>query len=186
MAINRVQVIWAGDPTSGGGLSTFYFNAAVGTPAQQVAAVGTLLTATNDRRAATCSWATDADVATIDEVSGNITALTGTTPATGVGTAVGDALPPIAQGLLRLFGAMIVGGRLLRGRLFLPGAVESDNASTGGTSTTYRSDYEAAALALINDANTEWRIWSRTHGVSGDVVSATVWTKFASLRSRRD
>jgi hypothetical protein len=186
MSVRRVRVAWTGDPTAGGGLSTFYFNDAVGTAAQCVSAVGTFLTATNDRRVTTCGWATEADVPTLNVGTGVIESITSTTPATGTGSAAGDALPPIAQGLLRLFTSQIVSGRLLRGRLFLPGAPESDSASTGGTSSTFRSDYEAAAAALIADANADWSVWSQTHGTLASISTATIWTKWASMRSRRD
>jgi len=151
-----------------------------------VASVSTFLTATNDRRVTSSSWATEADVPTLNVGTGTIESIDATTPATGTGTAAGDALPPIAQGLLRLFTSTIVSGRLLRGRIFLPGAPESDSASTGGTSTTYRSDYEAAAAALIADANSDWSVWSQTHGVLANISSATIWNKWASMRSRRD
>ena len=186
VSVRRVRVVWSGDPTSGGGLSTFYFNDAVGTAAQNVASVATFLNATNDRRVAPCTWATEADVPTLNVGTGAIEGIVSTTPATGVGTAAGDALPPIAQGLLRLFTSQIVSGRLLRGRLFLPGAPESDSASTGGTSATYRSDYEAAAAALIADANSDWSVWSQTHGTLASIATASIWSKWASMRSRRD
>lgn len=186
MPINRVQVIWTGTPVVGGGLSTFYFNSAVGTAAQQVSAVQTFLAATEDRRSTTLSWATAADVATLDIATGALTGITTTTPATGVGTAAGDIMPPSNQGLLRLLSSQIAGGRLIRGRLFLPGSIEGDNVSTGLPSNTYTADYNVAAAALIADANSEWRIWSPTHGVAPDVVTAVCWNKWAILRSRRD
>lgn len=186
MAVNRVQVTWSGGAAAGGGLSTFYFNSTVGTAAQQVAAVNAFLTATDDRRTTALGWTILGDVATLNVGTGDLEAMTATTSTTGTGTAAGDALPPIAQGLLRLLTSQIVGGRLLRGRLFLPGAVEGDNASTGGTSATFKSDYDAAAATLIAAANAEWSVWSQTHGVLANVDSANTWSKFASLRSRRD
>lgn len=186
MAINRVRVTWAGDPTAGGGLSTFYFDSAAGTAAQQVSAVNTFLTATNDQRAPTCGYTIENDVDTLNAATGALENTTATAGGNGVGTATGDPLPPICQGLLRLFTSGIVNGRLLRGRIFLPGATESLTQSTGGTATTYRADYDAAAAALIADANTTWVVWSKTHGFTAAVGSASTWTKFASLRSRRD
>lgn len=186
MALNRVRVIWTGTPAVGDGLSTFYFNSAVGTPAQQVAAVNTFLDSVAASYADNLSWSTEQEVATINEATGNLEGLASVTPATGVGLDATDQLSPATQGLLRLAGAMIVGGRLLRGRLFLPGPCEGVNSPGGIPLLAYRTDYQDAAAVMIADANVEWRIWSRTHGVSGDVVTATVWDKWAVLRSRRD
>lgn len=186
MAINRVRVIWTGTPTVGDGLSTFHFNSAVGTPAQQVAAVNLFLDSVSVSYADNLSWSTDPDVATLNEATGALEGIASVAVASGVGADTTDQLGPATQGLLRLTGAMIVGGRLLRGRLFLPGPCEAANSAGGIPLVGYRDDYEAAAAVMIADANVEWKIWSRTHGVAGDVVTATVWTKWAVLRSRRD
>ena len=184
MSQNRVQVAWTSAHIVGGGLSTFYFDSAVGTAAQQVAAVGTFLTATDDRRISGTTWATLPDVATLS-VAGALEGTTSTTPATGTGSLAGTAVPQASQGLLRLITGAVVGGRLLRGRLFLPAVGVNDNTN-GVPSATYVADYNAAAAALIADANTNWIVWSQTHGFSTAIVSATVWSKFAVLRSRRD
>lgn len=186
MSVNRVRVVWDGTGVEGLGLSTFYFDSATGTAAQQVAAVAAFLAATEDRRCIGMTWATVSDVATLNTVSGVLEAVTATTPAAGSGTAAGDCLPPSTQGLLRITTPTIAGGKVLRGRLFLPGATEAMNLSAGSPEPSYRSDYDAAAAALIADVNTIWAIWSQTHGVLGTAASAVVWTKWAQLRSRRD
>ena len=186
MAVNRVRVIWDGPIIEGLGLSSFYFDSLIGTPAQAVTAVGTFLAATDDRRFIGMTWTTEADVDTLNVTSGALEAVTGTTPATGIGTGAGDGLPPLTQGLLRMTSGAIVNGRALKGRLFLPGATEAMNASAGAPESSYRADYDAAAAALIADANTAWICWSQTHGVISSVVSASVSTKWAFLTSRRD
>jgi hypothetical protein len=185
VTISRVQVIWAGGTVAGGGLSTFYFNSAVGTAAQQVAAVAAFLGTTEDRRTTGTTWATAGDVAQINEATGDLVAINSVTPATGVGTDAGDALAIGTSGLLRLFSSVIANGRLVRGRIFLPGASEGQNTA-GVPISAYRSDYDAAAATLLADVNTEWRLWSRTHGIAPDVTTATTWTKWSFLRSRRD
>lgn len=185
MAINRVQAIWSGTIVEGGGLSTFYFDTGVGTPAQHVAAVATFLTATDDQRSTGAVWTTGADVAAVDEATGALVSVTSVATSTGTGTAVGDTMPPATQGLLRALSSVVVGGRLLRGRVFLPGAVESANIG-GLPIAAYRTDYDTAAAALIANLNAQWVIWSRTHGVIAPVASANVWSKWAVLRSRRD
>ena len=186
MAVNRVRVVWTGTPTAGGGLSTFYFNSAVGTPAQHVSAVATFLDDTEAQRVDTLTWATEQDVATLNVGTGALEAVTSTTVESGTGSAVVDNLPAAVQGLLRMTTNVIAGPRLLRGRLFLPGADENANSAGGIPLLAYRSDYEAAAAVLIGNANADWSIWSQTHGVLANVASASVWTQWASLRSRRD
>lgn len=186
MAVRRVQVVWTGATVEGGGLSTFYFNDAVGTAAQNVSSVAAFLAGTEGSRSSGLAWATVADVATLNVGSGALESITATTPSTGVGTASGDVLPMITQGLLRLVTSQIVNGRLLRGRLFLPGPVETVNSSAGAPLSGYLTDYNGDAATLVADANSDWSVWSITHGVLASVQTATVWNKWASLRSRRD
>lgn len=186
MPVNRVQVIWTGAPIQGGGLSTFYFNSAVGTAAQQVSAVAAFLAATEARRAGSLGWVTGVDVATLNTGSGALENVTTTTQASGAGTGAGDVLGPTQQGLLRMLTSVVAGGRLLRGRLFLPGTLESDNGSTGQPSATFRTDYDTDAATLLGDANTDWSVWSQTHGILASVTAANTWNKWAVLRSRRD
>lgn len=180
-----MQIIWTGTTIVGGGLSTFYFDSASGTPAQQVAAVATFLGATEDRRLSSVSWVSAADVATLNVGTGALEGITSVTQSSGTGTSATEAMPPASQGLLRILTSQIVSGRLLRGRIFLPGNSESDSGS-GAPSSTYRTDYDAAAAALIADANTAWMCWSQTHGVAASVATANTWNKWAVLRSRRD
>lgn len=185
MSVRRVQVIWAGLPTAGGGLSTFYFNTTVGTAANCVSAVGNFLTATEDQRTTTLTWSTHPDVVTLSD-AGVLEGTTSTSPASGVGIASSDQLSPTTQGLLRVLSSTVVAGRILRGRVFLPGATEGQNQANGVPTTVYKSDYDAAAAALIADANTTWVVWSRTHATFATVVSASTWASWAVLRSRRD
>jgi hypothetical protein len=116
--------------------------------------------------------------------SGALEAITTVTSSQAAGTAAGDLIPFATQGLLRLFTPTIVNGRLLQGRIFLPGSVESD--SNGGPTGTYMSDYNAAGNALAGDASTSWIVWSRTHAAFSAISEASTWNKWAVLRSRRD
>jgi hypothetical protein len=185
MAVNRVRVVWSGAPIVGGGLSTFYFNQFAGTPSQQVAAVAAFLNATNDQRGSAISWATEADVASL-ELDGRLSGFSTVTPATGVGTATGDVLPRASQGLLRILSTLILGGRLLRGRLFLPGPTETMNSSAGAPLAIYTDDYNAAAAALIGDGSTDWVVFSQKYAAIASVSTASTWDRWATLRSRRD
>lgn len=186
MALNRVRVVWTGTPVAGGGLSTFYFNEGDGSAAQQVAAVATFLDSTEDRRTTGLSWATESDVATIDIADGTLIALTSVTPESGTGTATGDRLGPINQVLIRLFTDTVIGGRLLRGRLFMPGAVEAMNTATGFVDPAATADYEAAGAALIANTDVTWQVWSRAHAAQASITTVDAWGEWAVMRSRRD
>jgi hypothetical protein len=167
-------------------LSTFYFNSAVGSPTQMGSAVSAFLGSTEGQRSNGLAWTRVPEVATFNEVTGTLESVAGLVPGSGVGTNVTDALSPTTQGLLQLRTGLIVFGRLLRGRIFLPGPCEAHNGSSGGPLAGYVDPYETAAATLVGDANTDLVIWSQTHGVKAPVASADVWSKWASLRSRRD
>ena len=178
-------MIWAGGGIVGGGLSSFHFNEAEGTATQQVAAVNTFLDSCATALSNTITWETDPQVATLNTATGALEGLEAVTPQSGGGSVSGDILPPATQGVLKLTTELISNGRLVQGRLFLPGAVEADSTS-GGPSLGYREIWDDAAAALIADANTGWQVWARTAGTAAPVAQATVWTKWGVLRSRRD
>lgn len=169
----------------GGGLSNFYFNDDGGSVSQAVTSVVDFLNSTEDQRSSSLTWSCGGDIDTLNVGTGTLEATESFAPATGTGTASGDILPPATQGLLRIYTTQIVSGRLLRGRIFLPGAVESFS-TLGRPVAAYGTDYNNAAATMISDSNSAWSVWSRTHGTLATVDSAQVWTEWATLRSRRD
>ncbi len=185
MSVDRVQVTWGGSAAAGGGITSFYFQGAVGSAAQQRDAVVAFLTATEARRATSATWTLLTDVDRLNEVTGALESVNTVTAASGVGTGAGDIMPSLNQGLLRLLTTAIVNGRLLRGRIFLPGTIESDN-SGGAPIVGYRTGYDTAAATLIAEANTIWSVWSRTHGVIFPITTASTWTQWSFLHGRRD
>lgn len=182
--IQRVGVTWAGSGVTGTGISTFYFETAPGTPQQHVDAVSTFLAATEGLRASGLGWTINPDSAEIDTATGALVNIYNIAGASGSGTATGDRLPNATQGLARLITGAVAGGRLVRGRLFLPGVVES--FSNGLPSAGYISGYNTPLAALVASANANWVVWSRKNAFTAAVTSATVWSNFAQLRSRRD
>lgn len=126
----------------------------------------------------------EADVAVIDDVTGDITDLTTGTAASILGTASDEALPRATQGLIRARTGTYVGGREIRGRVFVPGLTQQANDAgrpVGSFVTTL-----AGAAANLRDADVGWVVWSRARGQSAPVQSVSAWTQFASMRSRRD
>jgi hypothetical protein len=129
-----------------------------------------------------------ADVALIDEVSGDITGVLTTTGGSFTGSVAGDMLPPASQGLLRLFTNTFVGGRRIRGRVFLPAQAEANSTlgkPSGAWVTAQQSILNTFIAAGITDGS-ELVIWSRKNGVAPLVAVGSPWDQWAVLRSRRD
>lgn len=127
-----------------------------------------------------------AEVAVISDVDGSLQSVEFATTAGSIGgDNSNEPLPPATQGLVRIGTNDVVGGRILKGHIFIPGATEA-NSSSGVPSSEFISVVGGAMNDLIDDVGSELRIWSRTHGASALATGATVWSQWAVLRSRRD
>jgi len=99
----------------------------------------------------------------------------------------GDPLPGMVNGLVQLHTGLFIGGRELRGRSFVPYPTEA--ANDAGVPD---SDYINAMQDAFNDMRdplgdgASFCVYSKTHAQAQTVSGLSAWTKFASLRSRRD
>lgn len=172
----------------GGGpyLSTAYFilGDAQADADAAVAAIGAFWTAVDNQMDSTYAWATEAEV-TVMTTAGVVTGVLSTTPQVGSGSAVGDPLPLASQGLIRWTTNGFPGGRRLRGRTFVPGAVNSLTLD-GRPTAAYRTALKTAADALVAADGGKFAIWSKTNSSAYNVATTSVWTEWAVLRSRRD
>lgn len=115
----------------------------------------------------------------------------GTTPANVTGTGAGDALPRQTQGLCRFGTSAVIGGRRLRGRLFLPNPNEADNTSVGVPSASYVSAVATSFGSLLTAGATTSMpvVWHRPKagagGASSLVTSIGGAPSWSVLRSRR-
>lgn len=166
-------------------LATHVFQEGAGSAAQAVAAVGTFWGAVDATMDNEVNWTTLTDVESFDAATGNVTAVTSVTAVTGSGALALEALPLASQGLVRWRTGVYVSGREIRGRTFIPGLADSAN-DNGNLAASVATTIGNAANALIADANSQLEIWSRVNGATADVTSASVWSSFAVLRSRRD
>lgn len=183
--MQRVRAVWSGIQGSPF-LSTFYF----GTSGEELAqaavdGVATFLSAVDAEVSNALSWTTEPEVAEMTE-AGQITAVHSTTAASGGGGQSSGLMSNATQGLIRLRTGVFAGGREIRGRLFVPGVTISAGLTSGDTSAGYRAALQAAADALIAYSPAAWLVWSRTNAQAPVITSASVWTEFAVLRSRRD
>jgi hypothetical protein len=184
--LHQVRTLFTGGGVTGGGVNTMHFWGSGGTAQQAVTAVGAFWNAVDPYMSSLVAWETDPEVSAIDDTTGNQIGVTITTPVNSAGTDSSGISTLQTQALVKLRTISIVGGRELRGRIFIPGIPKSLITSTGGVSTTLSSVVNTAAAALIADANSKLVVFSKTHFTSAEVLNALCWTKFADLASRRD
>lgn len=167
-------------------LTTHYFGGTNESDATSaVVAVAAFYEACKVRINSNLTWAVSGEVASIDEVTGDLVDVFSVGDSLNTGTDSNDGLPFTSQGLIRWGTSNIVSGRRLRGRTFMPGPTEGYNTA-GRPTATYGSTVGPAAAALIADADTTLLVWSKTHGVAHEVTGYSVWNQWAELRSRRD
>jgi hypothetical protein len=129
----------------------------------------------------------------VDAPTGVLTgAFAGTDPTSTVGTFAGDALPRQTQGLGRWATSTVVGGRRVRGRIFIPGPCETDNDAAGLPVAGYITALTASlATVLVAGATASAPvIWHRPTGGAGGssplitgVGAAPTWSVLRSRRS---
>lgn len=129
----------------------------------------------------------EGDLLQYDDTSGTLTGSVATTGRSITCTGGGTLLPRQAQLLVQWRTGIVVAGRRLRGRTFLPGQQETLNDAGGVPSSALVSSMQAGLQGFIDlPAPPHMVVWSRTHGVSSNALQATVWNQWANLRSRRD
>jgi hypothetical protein len=183
----RVRATWTGKQGTPY-LSTFYFNTAsteTQTDANNAnAAVGSFLTSLNSSLLLGLNWVTDSNV-TVMSLSGTQTGGFGVSPVAGGGTLSGDALPWSTQLLVRYTTGIYIGGRQIKGHLFLPGWSETQNTD-GAPVSTLKTTVQNAANTLVGVSSPRWAVWSKKTASISSITGASVSSQWAVLRSRRD
>lgn len=130
----------------------------------------------------------EGDTALLDDVTGAITGIDAVISRTVTFTGATAALPPANQVVMNMFTGTFIGGRQLRGKMFIPGNLAVSSDANGAVVTSIRTGVVTHGTALI--ANTSapgpLRIWSRKNGTSAVVNAISSPTQFGVLRSRRD
>jgi hypothetical protein len=138
----------------------------------------------------------DAELLEIDETTGNVTGAGNTIQAPVVFTATGDVLPRANQLLIRWITNGIVHNRRVRGRIFLPGALESHNSASGSPLPVLGTPVQSGIDAMLATMAGRMRVWAQPFpgtptnplrpGSAHAIQSAQIGTFWAILRSRRD
>lgn len=128
----------------------------------------------------------------IDEVTGNLVNQQAGTPPSGVAfSGAGSRMPPEVQICAQFFTSTFIGGRRLRGRLFIPGLTVGSGTTSGAPTgalvtavTALGSAYGTTVVTALNQ-----RVWHRpvagAGGLSAVVTSRSSASTFSVLRSRR-
>lgn len=180
----RVTTLFTGPLVNGGGINQLYFDQGGGTAAQAHAAVRAFWQNIDDVMHNSVAYQVLPEVELVDNITGQVEGIETTDNYAGTGQLATDPLPPTVQGLVRWRTGVYNNGREVRGRTFLPGMCEGNSDAGAPTSGTV-GVFNTAAGNLVGDPNSTLVVWSRK-GLFADVVSGQAWTKWGSLRSRRD
>lgn len=185
MSMYRITTEFSGPLVAGGGVNRLYFLDTGGSAADAHGAVVAWWAAAAVGMMSTLSYTVSGEIELVNIGTGAVEGIETTDAVTSTGVGSGDPLPPATQALVRLRSGFYVGGREVRGRIFIPGQGEI-NQTTGVPDTTLRNAYNTAIGNLIGDPDSSLVVWSRTKGTAASVVSGSTWEKWAVLRSRRD
>ena len=136
------------------------------------------------------NWASEPIIATvlaqadvIDSTTGMVTDVnTSGTDTVHTASGTDDPLPPSVQVLLQLRTDLFVNGRRLHGRQFFPYALGAASVE-GAVNPSLVSGLRDAANAAYSGT---CAVYSPTHHTWATITDCQVWSKFATLRSRRD
>ena len=182
----RIKVNWAG---LGGGpyLSTFYFSDTFDQTHVDNArgGVNALLNTYRSLMASGCTiTATTADNIDLAGVLSGSLALT--TPINLASNGSGNWLPRVAQHLVSIRTGSYLGGRELRGRIYLPQPLVSTVDSGGNPSTSFATTMNTALTTFRTTSGYTPVVWSKHAGANSTWQSAVIAPYVAVMRSRRD
>lgn len=196
VAIKEFIVEWTAQNTPGG-LSVLYAGGGAGSEAITRAEIAAMLTSVMGICTVETSYIVRNEGRIIEDSTGTLVgSWADTNNLTGQGTA---AVPPVAnaaQALMRFQTAQVVDGRLLKGRLYVPGIAAE---FTGGGQLTGNAQALLATAADDYSVNSGGVVWSRPRpagtgvggslparaGSSADIISGSSWAELAVLRNRR-
>lgn len=181
----RVTTEFTGALVAGGGINHLYFDEAAGGAEDAVSAASDFWLAVAEHMSSGVAINVSGDVELVNASTGQVTGIESTDSVTFAGVSGAEPLPPATQGLVSWRTGSYVNGREIRGRTFLPGMLELDN-ETGVPGNDLKGDVAAAIGGLLAAPDAELVIYSRTRAAQATVVTGTMWSKYAQLRSRRD
>lgn len=130
----------------------------------------------------------EGDCSVVDDATGQVVGIDSATARTVVGGSATALLPIATQGLINTFTSTFVGGRQLRGKIYVPGLITTTSDALGAPTSTVKTLLLTQGALLVTNTSTPGplRVWSKKNGTSAVVNAVTTPSKFAVLRSRRD
>nr|CRY96173.1 hypothetical protein [uncultured prokaryote] len=180
--VRRIRTVFTGVAGSPWYVNLHFTSAGANTPQDQVQAVIDFWTGMASRMDGRSTARVDGDVAEIDLDSGAQTGISSGTGGAVAGGSNDDPLPPATQMLVRLSTGAYAKGRQIQGRIFIPGPTNYCNNAGVLTASTV-TQINTQALALITAGLC---VYSKTNKSVSTVSTATAWSEFAVMRSRRD
>ena len=182
--MRRIRVVWTG-VTGSPFLSTWFFDAGVGTAQQNVSELEQSLVAMSGLFSNQVTCGVDTIVDTVDPVTGQLTATETIVSTPIVGTATSDPLPRGTQGFMLLNTGIYRLGRQIRGKFYLPTPCEEHNAGDGQPLVTYRDGMLPNIEALIQQGTVNLVVYSRAAGQHYNIVGQTFGSGWARLSTTR-
>lgn len=184
--VRQAKILWAAAGGAGGETVLHFDN--VVTNAGILSAYNAFAAAIAPALASSTNLRLNAEVRDYDTATGGLTDITSLTPPAQVnGSGGASAVPNAAQGLIRFRTGLIIGRRLLQGRLYVPGMSSSTQLGTGEVNTTGLNALNAAGAALVTPQSVV--VWHRpvngAGGQSSYLDTATGWSEYAVQRRRR-
>lgn len=140
------------------------------------------------------TWTVQQDVAILTLATGDLEGIRTIATASGTGNETGEILPTHVQAVVRWRTSTVVNGRLLQGRTFIPGMVESNNPPglSPRPSGTLPAAVTAAVAAMLAAGSPPLQVYQRDQppsppfeGAIASVTSGSLMPGWSVLRSRR-
>lgn len=185
--LRRVRSVATGVPGTPW-YTNLYFTMVVGTAQAHVDLVRDFWTNCAASLDNSVTWTIEGDCALVDDATGQITGIDSVTARTVVGGSSTSALPPATQALINTLTGTFVGGRQLRGKIFVPGWVNSVSDSLGAPTTSLKTLLNTQGALLVSGSSSPGplRVLSKRYLTSSVVNAVSTPSKFGVMRSRRD
>lgn len=183
-SIWRVTTLYSGGAITGPGINRLYFSESV-TSGDAQSAVAAFYTSLTANIVNTITFTISGQVEEINDATGDITGVEDTDVVTVTGANAQDNLPLGTSLVAQLFTNTFINGRRLRGRIYLPGFVEPNNAA-GVPDATIKTAVKGYLGTLHDGGANGLLVYSPTHGLSSSVTKTDVNPKWGLLHSRRD
>lgn len=164
---------------------TGYFDFTAGTAQQAADAWRNFLAPSSTVYRTGLAFSTITEVGEVDPTNGNLIGLTTVSVAAMSMIGGTDPLPAATSLLIRWRTGQYIDGREIRGRTNIPGMMES-GSTNGVPDAAVISAWQTRGTALAALSNAKHVVWSKKAGGAAYTTSASPWTQWAILRSRRD